>query len=144
MVNCKCNSKYFKLLKIFQISQIFQNISNISKYISNISKYFKIFQIFQILNIIPGTQQSANLTSTTWGRRAAVQDSTLELSSTENDWFHYRTILQYITKNMRFFSFVRCFTHLLLVSDRYILPVTLLSVVINIPRFFEVNPDESL
>ena len=72
-----------------------------------------------------------------------MQDSTLELSSTENAWFHYRTIWQYITKNMRFFSFVRCFTHLLLVSDRYILPVTLLSVVINIPRFFEVNPVES-
>ena len=54
---------------------------------------------------------------------------------------NYLTV--YHKKYAFFFSFLRCFTHLLLVSDRYILPVTLLSVVINIPRFFEVNPVES-
>ena len=142
MVNFKCNFKYFKLLKIFEIFEIFQNISNISKYF----KYFKIFQIFQnISNFKHYPRYTAVCQPHKYNMREKSSCARLNLRTLK-----YRKCLislsNYLTvyhKKYAFFSFVRCFTHLLLVSDRYILPVTLLSVVINIPRFFEVNPVDS-
>ena len=124
-------------------------ISNAIPNISNVSKYFKYFKIFQICqNISKYLKYYSRYTAVCQPHKYNMREKsscarlnlrTLKYRKCLIFWQNYFIVSH---KNMRFFffSFVRCFTHLLLVLNRYILPVTLLSVVINIPRFFEVNP----
>ena len=129
-------------------NQISWTISNAIPNLSNVSKYFKYFKIFQICqNISKYLKYYSRYTAVCQPHKYNMREKSscarlnLRTLKKEIAWFHFSTILQYLTKICVFFSFVLCFTHyFLLVCNRYILPVTLLSVVINIPRFFEVNP----